>query len=192
MVSRESSRVRLPNTASLSLSVFIIASPLFSSILHPPSSSPRCVAALHFTSLPSIPMESLLQQSRAMCPFLKNTSPTALRTLTTTARPTTPGGGSMSNLHVAARRCPVMSKALAVQSSRQSVTKRFTSDVAGVAGARSLRTCPAKRDLHTTNGNGASLNPGGYEKSDRGEFWVCGRVGWTLANCVMCSSSRLG
>lgn len=137
-------------------------------------------------------MESLLQQSRAMCPFLKNTSPTALRTLTTTARPTTPGGGSMSNLHVAARRCPVMSKALAVQSSRQSVTKRFTSGAAGVAGAKSLRTCPAKRDLHTTNGNGASLNPGGYEKSDRGEFWVCGLAGWTLANCVMCSSSRLG
>lgn len=137
-------------------------------------------------------MESLLQQSRAMCPFLKNTSPTALRTLTTTARPTTPGGGSMSSLHVAARRCPVMSKALAVQSSRQSVTKRFTSGAAAVAGAKSLRTCPAKRDLHTTNGNGASLNPGGYEKSDRGELCVCGRVGWTLANCVMCSSSRLG
>lgn len=115
-------------------------------------------------------MESLLQQSRAMCPFLKNTSPTALRGLATAARPSTPGAASMSNLHVVARRCPVMSKALAVQSSRTNVTKRFTSGAAGVAGMKSLRTCPIKRALHTTNGNGASLDSETFKKSDRGEW----------------------
>lgn len=70
----------------------------------------------------------------------------------------------MSNLHAVARRCPVMSKALAVQSARLSVAKRFTASAAGV----SLRTCPVKRTLHTTSGNGASLNSGTYQKSDRG------------------------
>ncbi|KAJ5619434.1 hypothetical protein N7510_003418 [Penicillium lagena] len=112
-------------------------------------------------------MESLLQQSRAMCPFLKRTSPTALRTLATATRPnTSPGGGTMSNLQVLARRCPVMSKALAVQSSRMGGTKRFTSYAAGVGGIKPF--CPAgKRALHTTGGHPASLAPGTYEKNER-------------------------
>lgn len=64
-------------------------------------------------------MEALLRQSRSMCPFLKKTSPATLRSLsTTTAHNASPGGGRMSNLQVLARRCPVMGKALAVQSSR--------------------------------------------------------------------------
>ncbi|RJE22171.1 5-aminolevulinate synthase [Aspergillus sclerotialis] len=112
-------------------------------------------------------MESLLQQSRAMCPFLKRTSPTALRSLATATRPAPGGGRTVSNLHAVARRCPVMSKALAVQSARLSPTKRFTSTAATVAGVKSLRTCPVKRDLHTTSGNGASLNPGTYERNER-------------------------
>lgn len=111
-------------------------------------------------------MESLLQQSRAMCPFLKRTSPTALRSLSTATRPSTsPGGGTMSNLQVLARRCPVMSKALAVQSARMSGTKRFTSCAAGVAG---LGTKQHARALHTTPGNGASLETEGYKKSEQG------------------------
>ena len=111
-------------------------------------------------------MESLLQQSRAMCPFLKRTSPTALRSLSTATRPSTsPGGGTMSNLQVLARRCPVMSKALAVQSARMSGTKRFTSCAAGVAG---LGTKQHLRSLHTTPGNGASLETEGYKKSEQG------------------------
>jgi 5-aminolevulinate synthase len=63
-------------------------------------------------------MEALLRQSRSMCPFLKKTSPATLRSLSTTsAHNASPGGGRMSNLQVLARRCPVMGKALAVQSS---------------------------------------------------------------------------
>ncbi|KAI9924418.1 hypothetical protein ASPWEDRAFT_167395 [Aspergillus wentii DTO 134E9] len=115
-------------------------------------------------------MESLLQQSRAMCPFLKRTSPAALRTLSTATRPSTsPGGGTMSNLQVLARRCPVMSKALAVQSSRLAGTKRFTSSAAGVTGLNNkyFRAHQTNRALHTTAGNGASLSEESYKKNER-------------------------
>src|SRR6201992_4102607 len=72
-------------------------------------------------------METLLRQSRAVCPFLKKTSPATLRSLSTSttaasAHSASPGGGRMSNLQVLARRCPVMGKAIAVQSSRHSTT----------------------------------------------------------------------
>jgi 5-aminolevulinate synthase len=87
-------------------------------------------------------MEALLRQSRGVCPFLKKTSPATLRVLSATPAPAanfstaagdaapaavgsqqrhhhaSPGGGRMSNLQVLARRCPVMGKALAVQSAR--------------------------------------------------------------------------
>ncbi|OQD65883.1 hypothetical protein PENPOL_c005G07264 [Penicillium polonicum] len=113
-------------------------------------------------------MEALLQQSRTMCPFLKRTSPTTLRTLSTATRPSTsPGGGTMSNLQVLGRRCPVMSKALAVQSARLSGSKRFTSRAAGVSGIQSMRVPTGKRALHTTGGHPASLASGGYEKNER-------------------------
>ena len=69
-------------------------------------------------------MEPLLSQSWKFCPFLKNTSPSALRALSTSTSTSingVGGGGTMSNLQVMARRCPVMSKALAVQSVRNPV-----------------------------------------------------------------------
>ncbi|KAL4883280.1 pyridoxal phosphate-dependent transferase [Aspergillus karnatakaensis] len=105
-------------------------------------------------------MEALLQQSRAMCPFLKRSSPTTLRSLATATRPSTsPGGGTMSNLQRLARRCPVMSKALAVQSARLTGTKRFTSTAAGVPGSsKTSRVSPGKRALHSTGGNGANMS----------------------------------
>ena len=85
----------------------------------------------------------------------------------------------MSNLQVLAHRCPVMSKALAVQSARMSGTKRFTSCAAGVAGLgtkqQHLRSSlggggggGGARALHTTPGNGASLETEGYKKSEQG------------------------
>ena len=116
-------------------------------------------------------MESLLQQSRAMCPFLKRTSAATLRSLSTATRPSTsPGGGTMSNLQVLARRCPVMSKALAVQSARMVGTKRFTSSAAGVtANSKYLRPTAPRRDLHSTSGNGANLSPDVLKDSQRGE-----------------------
>ncbi|KAL4909461.1 hypothetical protein BDW74DRAFT_165902 [Aspergillus multicolor] len=107
-------------------------------------------------------MEALLQQSRAMCPFLKRSSPTTLRSLSTSTRPSTsPGGGTMTNLQRIARRCPVMSKALAVQSARMTGTKRFTSSAAGVPGTgvpKPTRASPGKRALHSTGGNGANMS----------------------------------
>ncbi|KAL4788033.1 mitochondrial 5-aminolevulinate synthase [Aspergillus varians] len=105
-------------------------------------------------------MEALLQQSRTMCPFLKRSSPATLRSMATATRPSTsPGGGTMSNLQRLARRCPVMSKALAVQTARMSGTKRFTSSAAGVTSTpKSTRASPGKRALHSTGGNGANLS----------------------------------
>lgn len=69
----------------------------------------------------------------------------------------------MSNLQVIARRCPVMSKALAVQSARLVSTKRFTSSAAGVP----QKVFACKRALHTTGGNGASVDAGTYENAER-------------------------
>lgn len=117
-------------------------------------------------------MESLLNQSRAMCPFLNRTAPAALRSLATVSRGS-PGGGTMSNLQVLARRCPVMSKALAVQSSRMvgagAGAKRFMSS-AGGAGTGKRRAFYHQQQhqhqglhqqqhqgLHSTAGNKASL-----------------------------------
>ncbi|KIW20495.1 5-aminolevulinate synthase, mitochondrial [Exophiala spinifera] len=62
-------------------------------------------------------MEALLHQSKGVCPFLKKTSPATLRSLSTSTRQS-PGGGTITNLQFIARRCPVMNKALAVQSAR--------------------------------------------------------------------------
>ncbi|KUL88123.1 hypothetical protein ZTR_04019 [Talaromyces verruculosus] len=104
-----------------------------------------------------------------MCPFLKRTSPAALRSLSMAAPSTGPRGGTMSNLQVIARRCPVMSKALAVQSSRLA-SKNFTTAAGGIGATSKFRTfekasrCP----LHTTAGNGASVEVGGtYEKGNQ-------------------------
>jgi 5-aminolevulinate synthase len=49
-------------------------------------------------------MDSVLRQSKAMCPFMKKATAAGLR--------------AMSKLQVLARRCPVMGKAMAVQSAR--------------------------------------------------------------------------
>jgi 5-aminolevulinate synthase len=123
-------------------------------------------------------MESLLNQSRAMCPFLKRTCPATLRSLSTATRPSSsPGGGTISNLQVIARRCPVMSKALAVQSARLA-SKRFTTAAAGVGmgNARAdlktfKETALCNRGLHSTTGNGASVASATYKKNDRGKSW---------------------
>lgn len=86
-----------------------------------------------------------------MCPFLKKTSPATLRSLSTTTRPNaSPGGGSMSNLQTIARRCPVMGKALAVQTA-----KSGKMGLGGVAALRSIRafsgkTGAGKAKIHTT------------------------------------------
>ncbi|KAI9837465.1 MAG: 5-aminolevulinate synthase, mitochondrial [Sarea resinae] len=89
-------------------------------------------------------MDAILRQSRSMCPFLQKTSPATLRSLSTaTVRESSPGGGTISNLQVLARRCPVMGKALAVQSS-----KAGSNVFGGVYGG--VRTYHSKARLHTT------------------------------------------
>ncbi|PSN70905.1 5-aminolevulinate synthase-like protein [Corynespora cassiicola Philippines] len=94
-------------------------------------------------------MEALLRQSRSMCPFLHKTSPATLRSLSTTAagHEVSPGGGSMSNLQVLARRCPIMGKALAVQSARTG-----NSALAGAfGGVRAYHSRVNRARLHTSS-----------------------------------------
>ncbi|KAK4569818.1 5-aminolevulinate synthase, mitochondrial [Recurvomyces mirabilis] len=95
-------------------------------------------------------MEALLRQSRTMCPFLKKTSPATLRSLSNSAnvqQAAAVGGGAMSNLQIIARRCPVMGKALSVQSGRNIASS-------AMAGAfirtRAYHTKPPRAKLHTT------------------------------------------
>ncbi|KAI4618752.1 5-aminolevulinate synthase, mitochondrial [Alternaria ethzedia] len=96
-------------------------------------------------------MEALLRQSKSMCPFLHKTSPATLRSLSTTTtaaarQEVAPGAGSMSNLQVIARRCPIMGKALAVQSSRNG-----NNALAGAfGGVRAYHTRVNRARLHTT------------------------------------------
>lgn len=95
-------------------------------------------------------METLLRQSRSMCPFLNKTSPATLRTLSTSTRPVSGGGGTSSNLQVLARRCPVMGKAMAVQSA-----KAGNAALGGVFGG--ARAYGGKAKLHTTRAQHATV-----------------------------------
>ncbi|KAK4501110.1 hypothetical protein PRZ48_006916 [Zasmidium cellare] len=98
-------------------------------------------------------METLLRQSRAMCPFLNKTSPATLRSMSTstTMQHPAPGGGAMSNLQIIARRCPVMGKALSVQSARNG-----NSALAGAfGGCRAYHAKVPRANLHTTRPNEA-------------------------------------
>ncbi|KAK5732595.1 5-aminolevulinate synthase, mitochondrial [Elasticomyces elasticus] len=94
-------------------------------------------------------MEALLRQSRTMCPFLKKTSPATLRALSNSAnvQHASPGGGAISNLQITARRCPVMGKALSVQSGRNIAS----SALAGAfVGTRAYHHKVPRANLHTT------------------------------------------
>ena len=97
-------------------------------------------------------METLLRQSRSMCPFLNKTSPATLRSLSTTTRHVSPGGGTMSNLQVLARRCPVMGKAMAVQSAKTS-----NNPLNGVFGG--VRAYGGKAKIHTSRARQAQVAP---------------------------------
>ncbi|KAK3169239.1 5-aminolevulinate synthase, mitochondrial [Lepraria neglecta] len=97
-------------------------------------------------------MEALLRQSRSMCPFLNKTSPATLRSLSTTTRHVSPGGGTMSNLQVLARRCPVMGKAMTVQSAKNS-----NNVLNGVFGG--VRAYGGKAKIHTSRAQQADVAP---------------------------------
>lgn len=98
-------------------------------------------------------MDAVLRQSKAMCPFLKKTSPSTLRALSTSTRPqASPCGGTISKLQLLGQRCPVMGKALAVQSSRVGVT-----GPAAVPGMRAFsnHSKTGKANIHTSRPNEA-------------------------------------
>ncbi|KAL2374473.1 5-aminolevulinate synthase, mitochondrial [Blastomyces gilchristii SLH14081] len=115
-------------------------------------------------------MEALLNQSRSLCPFLQRTSPAALRALSTPARQPnagpSPRGGTISNLQVIARRCPIMSKALAVQSARMATPRAFSTFAGGVSGGgakgvKGMRAPGAgKRRFHTSASKEAAIGQG--------------------------------
>jgi len=114
-------------------------------------------------------MEALLRQSKGMCPFLHKTSPATLRSLsTTTVHNASPGGGSMSNLQRIAGRCPIMSKALAVQSSR--ARNAAFSGVFG--GVRAYHAKVGKANIHTTAEKKAQAVDVEIRRHDGGE-WQC-------------------
>lgn len=86
-----------------------------------------------------------------MCPFLNKTPVKTLRTLSTATRPISPGGGTISNLQVIARRCPVMGKAMAIQS-----RKTGSPGLGGVFGCK--RHFAGKAKIHTTRAPHATVN----------------------------------
>jgi 5-aminolevulinate synthase len=86
-------------------------------------------------------MDSVLRQSKAMCPFMRKATAASLRAMSISVRPSvvsSPCGGTMSKLQVLARRCPVMGKAMAVQSARMG--KVHGAAAAGFGGVAGLHT----------------------------------------------------
>ncbi|EEH46128.2 5-aminolevulinate synthase, mitochondrial [Paracoccidioides brasiliensis Pb18] len=128
----------------------------FAKQTHVPQALPRPLRPKRTT------MEALLNQSRALCPFLQRTSPASLRSLSTPSRANaSPGGGTISNLQVIARRCPVMSKALAVQSARMASSKSFGTLAGRASGTTSVNgVCAAagKKRFHTTASKEAAVD----------------------------------
>ncbi|KAL1890592.1 mitochondrial 5-aminolevulinate synthase [Ceratocystis pirilliformis] len=126
-------------------------------------------------------MDAVLRQSKAVCPFLKQSSPAALRALSTSTRAqpatsasvaSTPAmlisprrGGPMSKLRVLANRCPVMGQAMAVRSAQYSTSA--TTSVTATSTAASAKPAglytQQKRRIH-------SGKPQGAREADRAVF----------------------
>lgn len=132
---------RPPRHSRLQVSQTVIAT-LCRHEFSKPHAHPLCSPVL--TIRKPITMDSVLRQSKAMCPFLKAASPATLRAMSTSARPkASPCGGTMSKLQLFAHRCPVMGQALAVQSARHGVA---------AAGLRAFsgQVKPSKARIHTS------------------------------------------
>lgn len=124
-------------------------------------------------------MDAVLRQSKAMCPFLKKASPATLRALSSSTRPapqavaSSPCGGAISKLQLLAHRCPVMGKALAVQSAK------FGHVGAGIAGlsshsasARHGARLGKTRGLHTSRSQEARAVEGPLFARDNSMFSI--------------------
>lgn len=117
-------------------------------------------------------MDAVLRQSKAMCPFLKQASPATLHALSTTARPALPAspcGGTISKLQLLGSRCPIMGKALAVQSARAGLS----GTAAAIAGIRAFTN---KAKIHTSRPHEARAMDGVFSPREgkqmrSKEFW---------------------
>ncbi|KAI0024796.1 5-aminolevulinate synthase [Xylariomycetidae sp. FL0641] len=102
-------------------------------------------------------MDAVLRQSKAMCPFLKKASPATLRALSTSTRPQpSQCGGTISKLQLLGQRCPVMGKALAIQSARVGC-KTSMAGAAAVSGFRTFsgHSKQGKAKIHTSRSHEA-------------------------------------
>ena len=124
-------------------------------------------------------MDSVLRQSKAVCPFLKKSSPATLRALSTVVRPqaaataaSSPCGGTMSKLQLYANRCPIMGKAIAVRSAhygRADMPKR-----SAVAGLRAFNSASkaGRAGIHTSRPEGARLEDSLLGRAQGKSFFV--------------------
>ena len=126
-------------------------------------------------------MEALLRQSRSMCPFLQKTSPATLRSLSTSTKHASTGGGTMSKLQVLANRCPVMGKAMAVQTSKVGMSK-----LSGVFGG--TRAYRSKAGLHTSGFRQATVAADVLRRRENGKLLIS-TVSQCLIHCVRPSNA---
>ena len=101
-----------------------------------------------------------------MCPFLKKTAPATLRTLSTTIRQASPGGSTMSNLQILARRCPVMGKAMVVQSACPSTARMSTIGRLGGGCPYGKKEYHSKASFHSRGPQNATANETVVRKED--------------------------
>ncbi|CRK30527.1 hypothetical protein BN1708_005175, partial [Verticillium longisporum] len=141
-----------------------------------------------FSSLETHPrahavMEAALRQSKAMCPFMKNASAAKLRAMSTSTRPAiaaSPCGGTMSKLQLYAHRCPVMGKAMNVQTAAQPTARSTVGGPSFVSGLRAMSSQPkaaaaaaataattGKAKMHTSSNRDARAVEGNAATYDR-------------------------
>lgn len=135
-------------------------------------------------------MDSVIRQSKAMCPFLKTASPATLRALSTSARPLpslpskpakpSPCGGTMSNLQVLAHRCPVMGKAMAIQSSKygaaaglRALSTQSKTGRAKIHTSRNQEARAVESSVFQGRENGAYMHPSSPPASPCGKKSLC-------------------
>ena len=106
-------------------------------------------------------MDSVLRQSKSLCPFLKNASPATLRSMSTTVvRHASPGGGAMTNLQTTARRCPIMGKAMIIQTGKSGQYGLGGAAAIGAIRAMSSKLHAGKAKLHTSRAQDAKALDG--------------------------------
>jgi 5-aminolevulinate synthase len=76
-----------------------------------------------------------------------------------------PGGGTITNLQFIARRCPVMNKALAVQSARFTSRRSYGHAAAGTGVVKSL----LEKKLHTASEKKASVDTNMFRQAQPGK-----------------------